>query len=60
MVLANCREIIRAQASLDNGKLSESRIDDLARTHANYLAFLTTHLNGRRIREDMIKFAFSR
>ncbi len=50
-VLADCRELIRASSSLAGPKLSEARIDDLARIHPNYLDFLTTHLQGRRLRE---------
>ena len=53
--LANCREIVRAGAALGNHKLTESRIDDLARTHSIYLQFLTDHLNGRRTREQAIR-----
>lgn len=51
VVLSNCREIVRASASLTKSKLSEARIDDLARTHSLYLDFLATHLEGRRLRE---------
>lgn len=53
--LANCREIIRAGAALGNQRVSEARIDDLARTHSIYLQFLTDHLNGRRIREVAVR-----
>lgn len=54
VVLANCREIVRAQAALTEVKLSEARTDDLARTHTLYLAFLAEHLDGRRLREQNV------
>ncbi len=57
VVLSNCREIVRASAALAGQKISEARIDDLARTHANYLDFLAVHLQGRRLREKMIRGA---
>lgn len=47
VVLAQCRELIRAGASLGNRKLTEARIDDLARTHPSYLRYLEVHLHGR-------------
>lgn len=55
VVLANCREIIRATMTIKGGKVTESRLDDLAHTHPNYLQFLTDALDGRRIRETMIR-----
>lgn len=53
-VIANCKEIVRARYTLANEKISESRIDDLAHVHDLYLDFLTTHLKGRRIREENV------
>ena len=58
VVLAQCRELIRAQNALELAAersptdkppkpLTEARIDDLARTHPLYLQFLETHLRGR-------------
>jgi hypothetical protein len=47
IVLAACKEMIRASASLTNQKITESRLDDLSRVHACYLQFLETHLRGR-------------
>lgn len=47
VVLAGCRELIRASAAIAGTKLSEARIDDLARTHSVYLEFLRVHLEGR-------------
>ena len=47
VVLAQARELIRAQAAVEGTKITEARIDDLARTHPLYLQFLETHLRGR-------------
>ena len=47
IVLAQCRELVRAKFVAANAKITESRIDDLARNHPSYLAFLETHLHGR-------------
>lgn len=55
VVLASCREIIRAKAVATKQRISEARIDDLARLHDNYIEFLVTHLNGRRLREAAIR-----
>lgn len=54
-VLSDCREVIRASTTLAGSKLSEARIDDLARLHANYLEFLTVHLQGRILRERNVR-----
>ena len=51
VMLASCREMIRATNALGGSKLSEARIDDMARIHPNYIGFLTENLEGRRIRE---------
>lgn len=48
VLLAGCRESVRATATESAVKLTEARIDDLAHTHAAYLDFLATHLDGRR------------
>lgn len=55
VVLANCREIVRATFAAKNEKISEARIDDLARVNNAYVDFLITHLNGRRIREEQVR-----
>lgn len=55
IVLASCREVIRASSTLGGQKLSEARIDDLARLHENYIGFLADCLNGRRLREEQIR-----
>jgi hypothetical protein len=54
VVLANCREIERAKAIAVEQKVTESRLDDLARLHPNYISFLTEHLDGRRLREQNV------
>lgn len=47
VVIAACRESIRASATLAGGKMTEARLDDLAHLHPAYLAFLADHLAGR-------------
>lgn len=47
IVLATCRELIRASATLSSQKITEARLDDLSRMHPSYLLFLETHLRGR-------------
>lgn len=47
VVLADCRELIRAQYALRETKVSEARLDDLSRIHSSYLDFLARHLEGR-------------
>lgn len=54
VVLANCREAERGVATANGEKITEARLDDKARLHPNYLAFLTTHLIGRRLREENV------
>lgn len=54
VVLATCREIVRAKATLANEKMTVDRADDLARTSDTYVEFLTTHLKGRRLREQNV------
>jgi hypothetical protein len=47
VVLATCRELIRSGAAMSGKKLSEARIDDLARMHHSYLEFLEMSLRGK-------------
>lgn len=54
IVLANCREIVRATVGVET-KLTVDRVDDLARTHPAYLTFLATHLDGRHLREVEVR-----
>jgi len=54
VVLTNCREIERAKAIASGEKVTEARLDDLARLHPSYVDFLTEHLDGRRRREQNV------
>ena len=47
VVLAHCTEILRAGASLQDQRVTEPRLDDLARVHPLYLEYLARHLQGR-------------
>lgn len=47
IVIASAREVVRAKAVLVGQRLSEARIDDLARTSLQYLGFLERHLKSR-------------
>ena len=47
VVLAQVRELVRADFALRGEKCTESRLDDLARIHPTYLSFLHDHLLGR-------------
>lgn len=51
VVLASCREAQRASANMRKEKLSEARLDDLARTSDKYVQYLTDTLTGRKLRE---------
>lgn len=54
VVLADCREAVRADFALRNEKVTESRLDDLARLHDKYVGWLTYTLNGRHLREQNV------
>ena len=54
VVLSNCKEIVRAKYELAGVKITESRIEDLARTHDIYMDFLIDGLKGRTVREDNV------
>lgn len=49
IVLANTREMIRAQFVLTGEKVTESRLDDLAHKHPSYVLHITEGLEGRRL-----------
>lgn len=51
VVLATARENERAKAVIRQEKLSEARLDDLARTSDLYVQWLIDTLNARRARE---------
>ena len=59
-VLADCKEIERAKASVSGEKVTEERLKDLARRNDIYLTFLAKHLNGRRAREVNVRESFAR
>jgi len=47
VVLSQAKEALRGAMALQDIKVTESRLDDLAHTHQSYLAYLTVHLQGR-------------
>ncbi|MGN6206016.1 hypothetical protein [Humibacter sp.] len=51
VVLASCREAERAKAVAAEAKVTEARLDDLARTSDAYVEYLITTLRGRALRE---------
>lgn len=60
VVLARCREQERARAVVRGEKLSEARLDDLARTSDAYVDYLIATLNGRRLREENVRASLAR
>jgi hypothetical protein len=60
VVLASCREAERAGATLRQEKLSEARLDDLARTSDKYVQYLIETLNGRCQREQNVLVSLGR
>lgn len=59
VVLSNCEEIVRARYTLKGEKITESRINSLARLHPNYIELLTQGLLGRTERERNVHEAAS-
>ena len=55
VVLANCREAERARATASETKVSEARLDDLARSSDTYVQFLIDNLHGRTLRERNVR-----
>lgn len=51
VVLAQCREILRAVFSANGEKVTEARLEDMSRTHPLYLDYLARHLRGRTLYE---------
>lgn len=47
VVLAHCAEAVRASCAVAGRKVSEGRIQDMARLHPEYLDFLRRMLEGR-------------
>jgi hypothetical protein len=60
VVLASCEELIRGRAAADGEKITEKRIESLARLHPNYLDFLATHYEGRSLREKNVRDSMAR
>jgi hypothetical protein len=54
VVIANCMELIRAEYARTGEKVTETRLDALARTHDYYKAFLANGLMGRVAREQNV------
>ena len=54
VVLASCREAERAKAAERGEKVSEARLDDLARTSDVYVQYLIDTLDGRKLREENV------
>lgn len=48
IVLASCKEAIRAKYLMNGQKITQDRLDDLAHLHDSYLDFMTRHLGGRK------------
>lgn len=51
VVLAQCKELVRARYAAGDQKISEARIEDLSRQHPIYLDYLVRHLKGRQLYE---------
>ena len=54
VVLASCREAERAKAAAAETKVSEARLDDMARTSDKYVQYLIDTLNGRHAWEQNV------
>ena len=54
VVQAQCEELVRAKFALAGEKITEHRLEVLARLHDNYISFLTDGLQGRRLREQNV------
>jgi hypothetical protein len=55
VVLAACRELIRASAAMAGQKLTEARIEDMSYVHPSFLQFMETHLRGRTMWEAEVQ-----
>ena len=60
VVLAGCREAVRAKYIASGEKITESRLDDLARVHDRYVDWLTYTLVGRKLREQNVLQSMNR
>lgn len=55
IVLSNAMEIVRATMIVAGEKPTDKRMENLGRTHPVYLDFIGRHLEGRRMREEMVR-----
>lgn len=55
VILASAREIVRSSAAISGTRLSEARIDDLARVSSEYLTWLERSLRARIAYERNVK-----
>lgn len=60
VVLASAREAERARAAATETKVSEARLDDLARTSDKYVDYLIATLHGRHQREVNVLASMAR
>ena len=60
VVLATAREAERAKATAAETKVSEARLDDLARTSDLYVDYLIATLKGREAREQNVLASMAR
>ena len=54
VILADCREAIRAKYAASGEKITEARLEDLSRTHDRYIDWLVYTLRGRQLREQNV------
>lgn len=54
IVLASARELERAKATARQEKVSETRLDDLARVSDRYVQYIVDTLKGRQLRETNV------
>lgn len=60
VILASAREAERGKAVAAEQKVSESRLDDLARTNDRYVQYLIDTLRGRHLREQNVLASLAR
>ena len=55
VILSDCKLVERAKAESTGEKMTEAKLDDLAHTSDDYVAYLTAALEGRIAYERMIR-----
>jgi len=60
IVLASCKEVERAKAIATGEKITETRLDDLARISDVYVSFIVSGLTGRTLRERNVIASMAR